>query len=663
VIDGESKYAGRAREILLGYADRYNRYPRPGQRPTGRILVSRIFETRWVMQLAWSYDLIYSSGLLSAADRKHIEDDLLRACAESICLKRKPWGSRNNWWVRFTMATGFIGFCVKDMDYVEFGLRCFDTMMEERVQQDGMWPETIGYHFYSWDAMIRFTEAAANCGLNMYENPVYRKMHSIPLKLTYPDGGFVPDGDVPVDSRLSSQRHFYDVISHRYEDETINWVLHHAYNVQKEEREHVFSFLFSPTAVPTAGDPTFESLQTDTLTRLSTGDGDACRAAWLDCGVVGGHQHPDRLNLSLWANNRILAPDIGTCPYDIPQYEEWIKTGLSHNLVVIDEGDGNHADGRTASFGVTPCVKIIDAVCPGLRTRHHIKQRRIVALFDSYLVDFYDVEDVHGKEHQYDWVYHNYGELTVGLPLEVQETSLGPKNGYQCVSDIRRGRSDEQWEATWCQGKKSQLRLTMLGEQGTEIVAGTGIGNPVTERIPLVIARRKATRTAYISVLEPYRESPGVREISGISGAGLQGIKVRREQEADYFVVNASESLGSFEGISLRGALGAICVREDKTVRYMYLVKGRELTGQTYSIRTDSPSTIYLDFSDPMSCILEHQGEACCEVRLRGDFGRAPALCEMDGKGDRRENLVMADRESGLEFSAKPGTRYRIHPS
>jgi len=659
-IEDDTKYAERVKEILLGYADRYGQYPPPPKIMNSRIFQGRIYEVGWIVKLAWSYDLIYSSGVLSEADKTHIETDLLRASAECICLKREPWGSRNNWWVRFTMATGFIGFCVKDMDYVEFGLRCFDTMMEERIQQDGMWPETIGYHFYAWDSMSYFTEAAANFGVNLYENPVYKKMYSIPMKLIAPDHTFVADGDVRPGRGLSSYRHFYDVLSHRYEDESIRWVLRQAYSVEKEKREDVLSFIFSPDCIKEGKAPGFESLQTDTLTRLCTGKAGDQIVVWVDCGVRGGHQHPDRLNLILWANNRFLAPDIGTCDYRIPQYKSWITTGLAHNLVVIDEGRGNRSEGRTDFLGITAPVKIIDASHPGSRTRLYVKQRRIVILCDSYLVDVYQVEDIEGEEHQYDWVYHNYGELRVDLPLALQEAPLGPENGYQCVTDITRAKSDGQWEATWCQGNRSKLRLTMFGERGTEIIAGTGIGNPVTERIPLVIARRKAARTAYISVLEPFRQSPAVKRIVGLSAGGLQGIRVEREEGTDYFLVSSSRDRVNFKEISIRGELGAISRGKDNRIRYMYLIKGRELAGGACSVRTDTRSTIYLDCSDPEVYLVENQGPARCQIELQGDFGKEPRIYESDSRGRRIQEIKAVLRESSLEFAAKATSRYRI---
>ena len=50
----------------------------------------------------------------------------------------------------------------------------------------------------------------------------------------------------------------------------------------------------------------------------------------------GGHGHPDKLGLTLYAQGSRLAPDLGTPGYGIDLFQGWYRQTISHNTVILD---------------------------------------------------------------------------------------------------------------------------------------------------------------------------------------------------------------------------------------------------------------------------------------------------------------------------------------
>ena len=90
-VTGDEKYARKAREILLAYAERYLTYPmhnnqgKPGK--GGRVASQSLTEASWLIDMVQGADLVWTT--LSDTDRKAIADKLLRPALNEIILKSK----------------------------------------------------------------------------------------------------------------------------------------------------------------------------------------------------------------------------------------------------------------------------------------------------------------------------------------------------------------------------------------------------------------------------------------------------------------------------------------------------------------------------------------------------------------------------------------------
>jgi hypothetical protein len=80
----ERRYAEWVRDGLVAYADLYPTLPMTN----GRCKVfsqSSLYEATWLVPVVQAYDLVAASGVLTDAQKKHIEDDLLREAVK--CFK------------------------------------------------------------------------------------------------------------------------------------------------------------------------------------------------------------------------------------------------------------------------------------------------------------------------------------------------------------------------------------------------------------------------------------------------------------------------------------------------------------------------------------------------------------------------------------------------
>jgi hypothetical protein len=136
----------------------------------------------------------------------------------------------------------------------------------------------------------------------------------------------------------------------------------------------------------------------------------------------------------------------------------------------------------------------------------------------EYTVDVFEVRATDSLTHKFDWLYHNFGKAVTNLMLEPY-AALPLDNGYQHLTNTRAGRTEGSWNTDFMQ-PGSNLRVHMLGAEGTTVVLGQGLGPDLRVPVPFVMARRQGGETRFVAVYEPYRSAPSIREVLA-SGSGL----------------------------------------------------------------------------------------------------------------------------------------------
>ena len=195
----------------------------------------------------------------------------------------------------------------------------------------------------------------------------------------------------------------------------------------------------------------------------------------LDHGVgSGAHQHPDTMQIILYARRKYVSPDLGVASYHAAGYWTWYKNPRSHNTMTPLP-----TKGRTLYFEHAPRLKVIDVETPQDRPLRH---RRTVALVRNYVVDLFRADS--DEEKAFTWRHHNIGK---------QETrrAINPDGS--------------RWnQAYWDLEDNQALRLSTLCREGTSFVSQTGLGYRPTDKLFYVAAQRKSRRFLVSSVIEPF---------------------------------------------------------------------------------------------------------------------------------------------------------------
>lgn len=501
---GDDKYAVGAKRVLLTYADDYPKYPKRRDRwgrngwlaPLGgRRYAQSLDEAVGVIKLAKAYDLTRCSPGWSEAERAHVEKNLFRTVAETLLWFNQGINNHQTWYNAGLMC---IASVLGDEALVRKVLTMsggFEFQIERSVTSDGLWYEgAMAYHHYALQAMIEIVEAGRRMGLNLHEAPKFRAMIEAPLKYAYPNGQFpaINDSDL---SNIDGFREKFLWAWKTYGEETFAQACARGDTAKLRE-------LLGEKAVPSPS-LVMESahLAGAGLVALRRGAGENVACVFVDYGEHGGgHGHPDKLNICLYAVGREWVLDPGRLTYSHPEHKTWCKQTVAHNTVALDGQSQAATTGRCLWFRneteYAACAVESDGAYPG-RTL-----RRYLWLNDKMLVDVFEVES--SSPHQVDWVVHAIAdELTpVGEPGKAEPASPGNQNGYQHLTDARRwnAKGNTVWDFQDKTGKT--LRLWLHGSGPETLFAARGIGYHVEQKVPTLLRRRTADKTKFVTVFD-----------------------------------------------------------------------------------------------------------------------------------------------------------------
>lgn len=371
---------------------------------------------------------------------------------------------------------------------------------------------------------------------------------------------------------------------------------------------------------------------------LRGGKGDDKRALWMMYGRARGHVQDNIMDLGLAAYQGTILAHMG-----YPRnWGYWEHSWTSHHVarmwpqksltaqaqLFADAGVAQVCEARAAAHGEYDDEGTRPADPPDYW------QRRLLALVDVgpqqfYAVDLYRFSG--GKEHW--WAFHcQEGEFsTTGLNLTAQQggTLAGPDvpygdeawlkahtdghsmYGYSGVNfafpflyNVRRAPSEGTWSADWTLKDADGLhfRLTVPQAEGMEVSLCDGkspSGGSPYEMKWLLLHKQASepARSQVLSLLEPYRDQPTIREVRNLtlSGEDEQGYRAagcvvtladRTDTvlaAADPKVVRTAEG-----GLRFAGRFGLYAERDGLPVA-ISLVGGTELTRGEYGVKIDQP--------------------------------------------------------------------------
>ncbi len=301
---------------------------------------------------------------------------------------------------------------------------------------------------------------------------------------------------------------------------------------------------------------------------LLRGDGDNPDATCLELsyGPYGsGHDHPDKLHVTLYGQGRIVAPDAGSWGYDNSMHLTWANQTIAHNTVTVgqeaqypqrmsnsiwaSEGGGKLSVGTLVYFHPGETLKAVRARCDN--AYEGVVLDRTLVLLDPFVVDVYQVAC--DEERQIDWAWHAYGDAESDPALSPAGAVLDEARGY---SHIERPQSAQASEATWrvaWDAEEAGLLMRQLGGGAGTLVLGADPSkdDPRT----CAIARRWAKDTVFTTVFEPHADQPTLRSFEELDGMpeGVQGLRIAHAGGIDTLLVRSQPGLIEAAGIRTQG--------------------------------------------------------------------------------------------------------------
>jgi len=289
---------------------------------------------------------------------------------------------------------------------------------------------------------LTVAEVAYHAGVNLYQNPKFKKFLDGPFRYCFLNLTFPANGDCGCEASLwvYNRTRSYEKPYLRYNDPKYGWLLSHAYHNIKpwlERGEHCWDLLAAGKGeikeVPFRLEPGSCNFPSVGHAMLRAGKDEDQTCIFLDYGTYKGvHTHPDVLSIELYALGQLLAPD-GQIGYgQVPKFT-WNDQTVGHSTLVVDEQSQSPNSGKLNFFSIAPKIRVVDASTD--RAYPGVALRRTLVLTNSYLVDLFRASSA--QSHRYDWAYHNFGNLAVRANLTPQAGNLGFADGYQEITQVQ----------------------------------------------------------------------------------------------------------------------------------------------------------------------------------------------------------------------------------
>ncbi|MHB1306200.1 MAG: Ig-like domain-containing protein, partial [Limisphaerales bacterium] len=172
-------------DLLQSAADGLVTYARlyptiPWGNGLGRLFPSEALpEAEWLIPLIEAYDLLYDTGVLSDGEKSLIETSLIRLAMPVFKIDDYATDPRayqlykySNHHAYHTAVVGLAGLALGDASLVDWAVNHpygFRAYVGHALRDDGAhWERSMVYTRFTLAGMIRFTEAAYRCGLDLY---------------------------------------------------------------------------------------------------------------------------------------------------------------------------------------------------------------------------------------------------------------------------------------------------------------------------------------------------------------------------------------------------------------------------------------------------------------------------------------------------------------
>lgn len=269
----------------------------------------------------------------------------------------------------------------------------------------------------------------------------------------------------------------------------------------------------------------------------------------------GGHQHADRLGLTLYNQGELLALEKAT-PYNESVTRVLGTETQSHTTVVVDRQSQKQGEALTetetpiiAHFFNGNVLKSAELRGDRLYPQAPVYRRTVVVVEDIVIDCFL----VNGGETK-DWLtFHAGGPPEISLAMT--DSTFEPLAWlYNGTNHVVLGDGSSDWQAAWKVGETTS-RLTMIGAPGTQVylLETYPVDNAViTEKHPPcpALCVRRTADGAFLAVWDAWKDSPNLESVTQVPGQNALTLKTR---ENTYHIKFGAGAISFRDGVTLDG--------------------------------------------------------------------------------------------------------------
>lgn len=249
----------------------------------------------------------------------------------------------------------------------------------------------------------------------------------------------------------------------------------------------------------------------------------------------GGHGHPDKLSVAVYALGKQWIPHFGSMPYETHWKAEWTAHTVSHNTVVVDGISQQPTGERDVQWPVDsasqkvigqlerwdPARRLVSASCEGAYPG--LTLRRTVRLLDGCVLDdFQVVPSAPPSTHRFDYVLHWEGTFAESSrPLSPRSGPLGTKCGFQHVEQKGGTVAEEPMALTFeSEGQRVRLWVVPVPGSPVEVILAEGLTNSPGVKAPMVLVRCEGPSARFLALIEPVAGGSPVDSVRWQKGVG-----------------------------------------------------------------------------------------------------------------------------------------------
>lgn len=565
-LEGKGEHLVPVVRTLTGYAAQYAAYgtvPRTVANP-GVATYTTLDESVWVLPLVWAFEMIRDQ--LTPAERTAIAEDLFAPVAAHLVAHHFQGIHNFACWHNAAIAT--IGVVINRDDLIAFAMDsdfgCY-SQLQQGVLADGLWYEgSFSYHFYTVYALLMLAKALRHQpGYDLRQRPELHAMLLAPIQSAYPDWSLPAPNDCwYFTSLLHDCCHgvpqgpaFYEIGYGWYDDPRFGQLLQRAY--QEGARDSLDALIFGRAALPVTPLAPLASVNLPAsgyaILRERLAVPTAANAEQTQRYLLlkygphgGGHGHPDKLNLLVYAYGQRMAPDLGTPGYGLDLFQSWYRQTVSHNTVTLDGHSQPEGAGQLYKFQDAGPFQIADASIHWTDEGPYqgVTLRRVILARPTYFLDLFLVEAPQPR--RIDWLYHNIGTLYTLLPVTPYPAIGTEGEGYAHIHHAQQGQTASNFTATW-RMVEGGIQLWSAGGAATDVITGTVPSNPPTATLATLLQRQRGTTATFLTLFHPFQAAPTITHVHWLGNSlaqnGWAGCQVMVDGQLETWLIQAQATV------------------------------------------------------------------------------------------------------------------------